>query len=66
MGQCDWDVSRLETDSAAVINDPDIDIIDVCTPNMYHADLVNRRAGSGKARHLRKAAGANSGRCTGV
>ena len=32
-------VSRLETDPAALFNDPDIDIIDVCTPNRYHAPL---------------------------
>jgi predicted dehydrogenase len=43
-----WDVSRLETDSAAVINDPDIDIIDVCTPNMYHADLSIAALAAGK------------------
>ncbi len=43
-----WNVSRLETDSAAVINDPDIDIIDVCTPNMYHADLSIAALEAGK------------------
>ena len=32
-------IGRLESDSAALFSDPDIDIIDVCTPNMYHADL---------------------------
>jgi predicted dehydrogenase len=44
----DWDITRLETDSAAVINDPDIDIIDVCTPNMYHADLSIAALEAGK------------------
>ncbi len=32
-------ISRLETDPAALFSDPDIDIIDVCTPNGYHAPL---------------------------
>ncbi len=44
----DWNVSKLETDSAAVINDPDIDIIDVCTPNMYHAPLSIAALEAGK------------------
>ena len=44
----EWNISRLETDAAAVINDPDIDIIDVCTPNMYHADLSIAALQAGK------------------
>ena len=44
----DWDITRLETDSAALINDPDIDIIDVCTPNMYHAPLSIAALEAGK------------------
>ena len=59
-----WNIGKLETDSAAVINDPDIDVIDVCTPNMYHAPFVHRRAGSGQACDLREAAGADPGRCS--
>ena len=43
-----YGVSRLETESAAVINDPDIDIIDVCTPNMYHAPLSIAALEAGK------------------
>ena len=43
-----WNVGKLETDSAAVINDPDIDIIDVCTPNMYHAPLSIAALEAGK------------------
>ena len=39
---------KLETDSAAVINDPDIDVIDVCTPNMYHAPLSIAALEAGK------------------
>ncbi|MYD91831.1 MAG: Gfo/Idh/MocA family oxidoreductase [Caldilineaceae bacterium SB0662_bin_9] len=32
-------ISRLYTDVKDLFADPDIDIIDVCTPNMYHRDL---------------------------
>ena len=41
-------VSKLESDSAALISDPDIDIVDVCTPNMYHADLTIAALQAGK------------------
>ena len=44
----EWKVSRLETDVAAVISDPDIDIIDVCTPNMYHSELTIAALEAGK------------------
>ena len=37
-----------ETDTAALITDPDIDIIDVCTPNMYHAELTIAALEAGK------------------
>jgi predicted dehydrogenase len=30
-------VTKLCTDPTDLINDPDIDIVDICTPNMYHA-----------------------------
>ncbi|MBC8097826.1 MAG: Gfo/Idh/MocA family oxidoreductase, partial [Armatimonadetes bacterium] len=30
------DVAMLTTHVDALINDPDIDIIDICTPNNYH------------------------------
>ena len=32
-------VTRLSTDPAELFSNPDIDIIDVCTPNRYHAPL---------------------------
>ncbi len=41
-------VSRLETDPAALFNDPEIDIIDVCTPNRYHAPLSIAALQAGK------------------
>ncbi|MCB0061677.1 MAG: Gfo/Idh/MocA family oxidoreductase [Caldilineaceae bacterium] len=41
-------ITKLSTDAAAIINDPDIDIIDVCTPNMYHAELAIAALNAGK------------------
>ncbi len=32
-------ISRLYADAKDLFRDPDIDIVDVCTPNMYHRDL---------------------------
>jgi predicted dehydrogenase len=32
-----YGVTRFSEDAAELINDPQIDIIDICTPNMYHA-----------------------------
>ena len=43
-----YGVSKLSTDSAELINDPDIDIIDVCTPNNYHAPLSIAALNAGK------------------
>ncbi|MBE6690943.1 MAG: Gfo/Idh/MocA family oxidoreductase [Ruminococcaceae bacterium] len=31
-----------------LINDPDIDVIDICTPNILHADTVRRALAAGK------------------
>jgi predicted dehydrogenase len=42
------DLQRLTTDSAELINDPDIDIIDICTPNMYHEPLAVAALNAGK------------------
>jgi predicted dehydrogenase len=41
-------VKRLTTDAAEVIQDPDIDIIDICTPNMYHEPLAVAALEAGK------------------
>ncbi|MCX6048952.1 MAG: Gfo/Idh/MocA family oxidoreductase [Chloroflexi bacterium] len=41
-------VKKLSTTAADIINDPDIDIIDVCTPNMYHSELVVAALNAGK------------------
>jgi predicted dehydrogenase len=41
-------VKRLSTQAADIINDPDLDIIDVCTPNMVHTELVVAALEAGK------------------
>ena len=41
-------VERLTTNADDLINDPDIDIIDVCTPNMYHTELTVAALNAGK------------------
>ena len=41
-------VSKLYSDSADLINDKDIDIVDVCTPNSYHAPLSIAALKAGK------------------
>jgi predicted dehydrogenase len=38
----------LTTDAQALINDPSIDIIDICTPNNYHAALTIAALEAGK------------------
>lgn len=41
-------IHRLLTDPADLFRDPDIDIIDVCTPNAYHAPLAIAALEAGK------------------
>src|SRR2546425_5089271 len=41
-------VTRLYNDSLELIGDPDIDIVDVCTPNAYHAPLSIAALQAGK------------------
>jgi predicted dehydrogenase len=43
-----YNVVKLSTDPEDLFSDPDIDIIDVCTPNMYHTDLVVAALDAGK------------------
>ncbi len=46
---CDeWKVPYRTTDTAELINDPNIDIIDICTPNNYHAPLAIAAMDAGK------------------
>ncbi|MDQ7027577.1 MAG: Gfo/Idh/MocA family oxidoreductase [Anaerolineae bacterium] len=43
-----WGVAQTSTDSADLINNPDIDIIDICTPNNYHTPLAIAALEAGK------------------
>lgn len=41
-------VARLTMDVAEIFSDPSIDIVDICTPNMYHAPLAIAALEAGK------------------
>ena len=41
-------IKKLYLDSLDMINDPDIDIIDICAPNNYHCDLAIKAMEAGK------------------
>lgn len=41
-------ITRLTTDPQELIHDPRVDIVDVCTPNMYHAPQVIAALEAGK------------------
>jgi predicted dehydrogenase len=41
-------ITKLTTNPAELFNDPDIDIIDICTPNNYHAPLATAALEAGK------------------
>lgn len=41
-------VKTLTTNPADIINDPDIDIVDICTPNNYHAPVAIAALDAGK------------------
>ena len=41
-------IDRLTTDPTELIEDSEIDIIDICTPNMYHRDQAVAALGAGK------------------
>jgi predicted dehydrogenase len=41
-------VTQLSADPADLLRNPDIDIIDICTPNMYHAPLTIAALAAGK------------------
>ncbi len=44
----DLGIGKLYQDPYALIADPDIAIVDICTPNMYHAPLAIAALGAGK------------------
>ncbi|MEM6313156.1 MAG: Gfo/Idh/MocA family oxidoreductase [Planctomycetota bacterium] len=41
-------VTRLHENVDDVLTDPDIDVIDICTPNKFHTDLTLRALAAGK------------------
>jgi predicted dehydrogenase len=43
-----YGIDKVSTTPADLINDPDIDIIDICTPNNYHAPLAIAALEAGK------------------
>lgn len=43
-----YGIDRFCQDAADLINDPDIDIIDICSPNMYHAPQAIAALEAGK------------------
>jgi len=43
-----YGIARLSTDPEDLFGDPEIDIIDVCAPNMYHTELVVAALEAGK------------------
>ena len=43
-----WGWQRASSDVAAVLADPDIDLVDICVPNNGHAQLVKAAARAGK------------------
>ena len=44
----DWEVARLYDSPAALLADPEIDLVDLCVPNAYHAPLAIAALESGK------------------
>ncbi len=42
------EIATLYTDPMALIKDPDIDIVDICTPNMFHAEQAIAALEAGK------------------
>jgi predicted dehydrogenase len=41
-------IGKLYTDPYSLVSDPDLDIVDICTPNMYHAPLAIAALDAGK------------------
>ena len=43
-----WGWEEVETDWRKLVNRPDIDIVDICTPNNMHAEIALEAASAGK------------------
>jgi predicted dehydrogenase len=44
----DYGVSRIYTDYRELLAQPDIDIVDICTPNVYHSEIAVAALQAGK------------------
>lgn len=44
----EYGFSIATTDEDILINDPDIDVIDICTPNIYHFETIKKAIAAGK------------------
>lgn len=44
----EYGFSIATTDEDILINDPDIDVIDICTPNIYHFETLKKAIAAGK------------------
>ena len=45
---CNFDIPRFTTDEDELINAPDIDVIDICTPNLFHYETLKKSILAGK------------------
>lgn len=43
-----YEIAHAVIDEDKLINDPDIDIIDICTPNVYHYESLKKAINAGK------------------
>jgi predicted dehydrogenase len=55
--------ARVETRYEAVLRDPDIDAVEICTPHHLHTDLVIAAARAGKHIHCQKPLAKTLGEC---
>ncbi|MBN2502233.1 MAG: Gfo/Idh/MocA family oxidoreductase [Anaerolineales bacterium] len=46
--QTEYGVANLTTEPSELIDDPDIDVIDICTPNRFHTDFTVAALEAGK------------------
>jgi len=44
----EFNLGKAVTDEDELINDPEIDIIDICTPNIYHYESLKKAIAAGK------------------
>ena len=52
-----WGFSRSSDDWGSVVDDPDIDVVDICTPNHMHKEMAIAAAAAGKHIYCEKPLG---------